>query len=424
MEALLATPAVGAMVVLGSGRLYTRPAFGAALVLILYLMNAVVVSPLSGELAGFTLYPEDVVFSGVFAVAVLRLTVGGYLLARHWPWLLFGAATMVSFTMGSQLYGLKPAGVEYRSVFYVVAGCLYSASFRVDSEEAGRLVRLWLWSAALLVVLAWLRWAAEFLQLGVRSQWAGVGGDNPMRVLNAGQAFFLSQAFVTTVYLLRHVTARAVLSCYAGLLLVTVILLQHRSVWVVTAACCLMLAWRERALRKLLGVVALALVLGAPSYFLVNRYADTVGESLRSSVAEPFDSRRSTIAWRAVLWEQHFIEFVALSGAQTWFGVGFGNPTIYSVEGGAVSHAAHNYFVFALNRMGILGLVSLVLAYGLLLRRLRGWPGSWDYLGLFVTMIGGQLVYFLVYSPSFEQGLISGTALGLAAVRVPGRSAE
>jgi uncharacterized membrane protein (DUF441 family) len=65
-----------------------------------------------------------------------------------------------------------------------------------------------------------------------------------------------------------------------------------------------------------------------------------------------------------------------------------------------------------------------VLAYGLLLRRLRGWPGSWDYLGLFVTMIGGQLVYFLVYSPSFEQGLISGTALGLAAVRVPGRSAE
>lgn len=40
METLLATPAVGAIVALGSGRLYTRPAFGTALVLILYLLNA------------------------------------------------------------------------------------------------------------------------------------------------------------------------------------------------------------------------------------------------------------------------------------------------------------------------------------------------------------------------------------------------
>lgn len=247
-------------------------------------------------------------FGGVFAVALLRLTVGGYLLARHWPWLLFCGATMVSFAMGSQLYGLKPVGVEYRSVFYVVAGCLYSASFRVDSEAG------WPIGAALALVRrsaggagAWFRWAAEFLQLGVRSQWAGVGGDNPMRVLNAGQAFFLPQAFVTTIYLLRHVTARVALFCYSGLLLVTVILLQHRSVWVVTAACCLILAWRERALRKLLWGVALALVLGAPSVFSGEPVCGHGGRVVTVQCGEPFDSRRSTIAWRAVLWEQHFV---------------------------------------------------------------------------------------------------------------------
>jgi hypothetical protein len=424
MEALMATPAVGAMALLGSRRLYATPAFGAGLVLVLYVIGAAVVAPLSADVAGFTLYAEDVVFGWLFAVALLRLTVGGRLLARHWPWLLFSAVTLVSFAIGSQLYGLKPAGVEYRGVFYGIAGCLYSASFRVGSDEAGRLVRLWLWAAALLVALAWFRWAAEFLQLGIRSQWAGIGGENPIRVLNAGQAFFLSQAFLTTVYLYRHVTAKAALFCYAAVLLLTVILLQHRSVWVVTAVCCLLLAWRERALWRLARWGVLAIVLGAPSYFLVSRYADTIGESLRSSVAEPFDSRRSTIAWRALLWEQHLVEFVALSGVQTWFGVGFGNPTIYAVEGNAVSNAAHNYFVFALNRMGILGLLSLVLAYGLLLRHLRGQPGSWDYLGLFVTMTVGQLVYFLVYSPSFEQGLIVGTALGIVAVRGPRRAAE
>ncbi len=424
METLLATPAIGAMALLGSSRLYSSPSFGAGLVLLLYVLSAVVVAPLSVDLAGFKLYAEDVVFGGLFIVALLRLTIGGRLLARHWPWLLFGAVTFVSFGMGSQMYGLKPAGVEYRAVFYVLAGCLYSASFRVQSEEAGRLMRLWLWSAALLVALAWFRWAAEFLQLGIRSQWAGVGGDNPMRVLNAGQAFFLSQAFVTTVYLYRQVTGRVALSCYSALLLLTVILMQHRSVWVVTVICCLLLAWREQALRRLLGLAVLALALGAPSYFLVSRYADTVGESLRSSVAEPFDSRRSTIAWRAVLWEQHLVEYVALSGMQTLFGVGFGNPAIYSVGGSEVSNAAHNYYVFALNRTGILGLISLVLAYWLLIRHLRGRPGSWDYLGLFVTMTAGQLVYFLVYSPSFEQGLIAGTALGLTVVPSPRRRSE
>lgn len=424
METLLAMPALSGMALLGGSRLFTSPAFGAGLVMALYVLNAVTVSPLQGEFAGFTLYPEDVVFGGLFTVALLRLTVGGRLSARHWPWVLFGAVTLVSFAMGSQWYGVKPAGVEYRAVFYVLAGCLYSASFRVDSELAGRMVRLWLGAAVLLVALAWFRWAAEFLELGIRSQWAGVGGDNRMRVLNAGQAFFLSQAFVATVYLYRYVTARAALLGGSALLLLTVILLQHRSVWVVTAACCLVLAWRERALRRLLRVSVLALLLGAPAYLLVSRYADIVGESLRSSAAEPFDSRRSTIAWRAVLWEEHLVEFAALSGAQTWFGTGFGNPAIYSVEGRAVSNAAHNYFVFALNRMGVLGLISLMLAYGLLLRQLRGRPGSWDYLGLFVTMTAGQLVYFMAYSPSFEQGLVAGTALGLAGVRRPRGAGE
>lgn len=415
MWALMAAPAVGALALLGGRRLYTLPAFGAALVLCTYLVGAIAVSPVSGDLAGFSLYPEDVVFGGLFAVAAMRLTLGGCLLRRHWPWVLFAVATMVSFAMGTELYGLKPAGVEYRAVFYVVSGCLYTASFPVRSEGLGRLVRLWLWSAAVLVALAWFRWAAEFLHLGIRSQWAGVGGDNPMRVLNAGQTFFLSQAFVTTVYLYRHVTARATLVMYSGLLLVTILLLQHRSVWVTTAICCGILAWRERAMRKLVGLGVLALLLAAPAYMVVSRYAGAVGESLRSSAEEPFDSQRSTIAWRTGLWEQYVLEFVALSGAQTWFGTGFGNPAIYNVDGSAVNNTAHNYFVYTLNRTGILGLLGLVLAYGVVLRQLRGQPGAWDYLGLFVTITAGQLVYFMVYSPSFEQGLLVGAAAGAAA---------
>jgi hypothetical protein len=333
--------------------------------------------------------------------------------ARHLPWLLFGIVTAVSFVAGSQLYGLKPAGVEYRSIFYVVAGGLYCGSFPLQSGGLKRFVSLWLWTSGALLLLACFRWSAVLLNLSIRAQWEGVGGSNPIRVLNAGQALFLAQAFLITLYLYRHAAARFALACFSGALLLAVILLQHRSVWVVTALSCGVLTWHEKAWKKLAAAVLLAALVAIPAYFLLSSYGGAVSASLRSSAEEPFDSSRSTIAWRTELWQQYVFEFVALSGVQSWLGTGFGNPATYEIEGKTVSNAPHNYFVYALNRAGILGLTTLVFAYGMLLYRLRGISGAWDYLGLFLVITASQLVFFMVYQPSFEQGLVSGAILGL-----------
>jgi hypothetical protein len=345
------------------------------------------------------------------------------LLAGHLPWLLFGIVTAASFVIGSEFYGLKPAGVEYRSVFYVVSGGLYCGSFRLRSNGLKQFVSMWLWTAGALLILACFRWWAVLLNLSISSQWADVGGSNPIRVLNANQALFLSQAFLITLYLYRHSAARFPLACFAGALLLTVILLQHRSVWLVTAASCGVLAWREKAWKKLIAAVLLAALIGMPVYFLLSNYAGAVSDSLRTSAEEPFDSSRSTIAWRTELWQQYIFEFVALSGAQSWFGTGFGNPATYEVDGSSVSNAPHNYFVYALNRAGILGLITLVLCYTMLLYRLRGTSGSWDYLGLFLTITVSQLIFFMAYAPSFEQGLVSGAILGLIPQPATGEAA-
>jgi hypothetical protein len=413
MWPLLAVPSIGALALLSGKRLYCSWGFGAGLVLLLFLAGAIAVQPMSGDFGAFNIYPEDAIFAALFLAAALRLSVGRKLVAEHLPWLLFGIATAASFVIGSQFYGLKPAGVEYRSIFYVVAGGLYCGSFRLRSDGLKQFVSLWLWTAGALLILASFRWMAELADLAICSQWAGVGGANPIRVLNANQALFLSQAFLVTLYLYRHTAAKFALACFSGALLLAVILLEHRSVWVATAAACGVLAWREKAWKKFMTAVLLAAFIALPVYFLLSNYAGTVSASLRSSVEEPFDPAHSTIAWRTELWQQYIFEFIALNGAQTWFGTGFGNPATYDVEGNSVSNAPHNYFVYALNRAGVLGLVTLILAYGMLLYRVRGRSGSWDYLGLFLTITASQLVFFMAYAPSFEQGLVSGAILGL-----------
>jgi O-antigen ligase len=413
MWRLLVALPLGALALLSSRRLYSHWGCGAGWVLLLFVAVTAEVQPLSVKLGAFRIYPEDAIFGVLLAIAALRLTFGGQMRARHWPWILFAVASAGSFAVGSHLYGIKPAGVEYRPAFYVLAGCLYCGSFRIHGGALKRLITMWLWAAGVLVALACFRWSAEFLQLDIRAQWAGVGGSNALRVLNASQALFLAQAFLVTLYLYRHVASRVVLGCFSAALLLAVILLQHRSAWVALAVSCLMVAWREQAWRKFIAAGLLAVLLSGPAYLLVSNYGSNLGESLRSSAEEPFDSSRSTIAWRVELWQQYVGEFVGLDGVQTWVGTGFGNPATYRVDGAGVSNAAHNYFVHTLNRAGIIGLTALLVCYGTMLFQLRGAKGTWDYLGLFAAIACGQLVFYMVYSPSFEQGLISGAVLGM-----------
>jgi len=69
-------------------------------------------------------------------------------------WLLFTAAVMVSFAVGSASYGMKAAGVEFRGYFYLCAAALYCASFPFDSRRMKALVTVWLAGAGALVALA------------------------------------------------------------------------------------------------------------------------------------------------------------------------------------------------------------------------------------------------------------------------------
>jgi hypothetical protein len=263
-----------------------------------------------------------------------------------------------------------------------------------------------------LLGLAAFRWMALLLHLDVVGTVAGE--LKPWRVLNASQTLYLAQALIITAYWRRHARGPAPMTWLLVALSAGVLLLQHRSVWVMTVAAIGLMAWREGFLGRFCKVAVTVALVIALVYPAVSTMGGDLADSFRSSVEEPLDMEQSTFGWRVAMWGEYLAEFAAMSPARMLLGAGLGSPSTYQIDGVEVDHSAHNYFVFVLNRAGILGLASLVGCYWMLVRRLRLGGVRWDYLGLFLMIASGQLVYYLVYSPAQDQGLLIGAALAAA----------
>lgn len=421
MTTMLLMPLLALAALLLLAGSYRSCAFGIGLTVLVFVTGAAAVEPLGFEVAAFHVYLED------FWGAVLLLSAVARLLARRppgWQWMAwtpFLAATALAFLLGASWWGTQAAGVEYRGFFYLGAAVLYGASFPYDSTRMKRLVVLWLAGAGLLLALAWFRWWAGLLQLGIAARWEMVGGRNPWRVLNASQSLYLAQAFLMLLYLRRHCRAYALPAMAAVLLAGTVLLLQHRSVWIAAGVSWLAMAVHERHVRQLaraLAVAAILLLLAWWCFPGLLRRADPLVASLQDSIEEPFSPRASTMTWRLGLWNEYLLEYASLPRAQMLVGTGLGNPGLYHVGLDAVEESAHNYFVFVLNRAGALGLLALLAGYGALLWRLRGTGGHWDYAGMLLILSISQLVFSVVYGPSYDQGILIGAGFGIAAGRV------
>ena len=183
------------------------------------------------NISGIFVYPEDVIFSAfaiVGAVKLLNLGTNYLLRAPYSIWLMFGLLILFSFLRGFAQFGPEAAGVEFRKFFYLFAGGLYFSSFIPTAYRLNRLGKWWLGIALLLVILALIRWAIYLgLPLSI------IPARETMRVLNAAETLFLAQVLFICVYLWLARDISVNLKRFAFLLLPVVILLQHRTVWIV-----------------------------------------------------------------------------------------------------------------------------------------------------------------------------------------------
>lgn len=366
---------------------------------------------------GVQLFLPDLLFLLIGAAGLLRI-FSMRLQRHHYVWLIFGAVLFLSFGLGVLQYGTQ-AGVEFRTFFYFWAGIWYLITFKITAEQLDKILRVYMVAASVMVVLALVRWVAMALGFDIARYWNE--GGSSLRVFNAAQTFFLAQAFLIGLYGYLNKTGPIWWRIFLPILFVCIVMLQHRTVWAVTlasVAIIFLLAGKVRS--KALSTFVLAGVLGTAVLlpFVEGGQMDRVQKSLVHSVEE-VGQKDSTLAWRVESWKTlveqwaHGGPVVNMIGNP--FGAGFSR--YIELAQTELTQNPHNHYVYALLRVGLVGLLAMLAVYYMALRSMwanRNQP-SMHLLDpkLLIVLMVGQLTYFISYPAHYSQLLALGLSLVL-----------
>ncbi|MFJ8076228.1 O-antigen ligase family protein [Streptomyces sp. NPDC096176] len=383
---------------------------------------------------GVRVYPTDILDACAMCVAMARVPRLGLIARTGLPALLaMVALTAWSTLRGTASFGLQAAGNDSRVYFWhFLAVTLYLATAPLSASLGRAVTRAWLATAAVYALLSVAGWADRGLH-AANAHLAAGGVAVDSRPVPAAAALVLAQAAVLLL------PARAPAPSTAGpqapgladhggaavawrvsgrhllafLSFVLVVLLQHRTVWVATAA--MALAWwmlrPGRGGQRFVSAGAGVLALSLTALLYTAGAFGAIGGALTDSLKET-QGTHSTFAWRVLGWQD--LLDAPRTFTQWLIGAPFGSGYERFIGGGLVTVSPHDYYVHIMLRLGIVGLLALLVVYIQTWRGLaRGGPAT---LALRVVMIG-QLVLFVSYSAFPEQAVLLGFCLWQARVR-------
>jgi uncharacterized membrane protein len=403
--------------------LNSSPVLGAVSMLLLFLLETALVYLVALKIR-ITIYPQDLLFVPIALVALARLLRPGGM--RRLPrslWILAGLMAL-SFIFGLAKYGTT-AGVEFRSDFYFMTGIFYFSSFEWSNRQISRVLN-WLFPIALIIILiVCYRWLADAYHLDwVDPLWRidTFITNSPLRVVNAQQTLLLGQALILLIFAMATGNSLAGWRFLVPLLALTVLVLQHRSVWVASFLPALMaFALVRQSQSKLAARVAVmaAVTTIVVIPLLVSGKFSTATSSVAESAENATSTTGGTFVGRVEGWNALLHQWSA-SGPRTWLAgnpYGSGYKRASEQAGGRdITFAPHNYFVQLLLRTGLIGLVAfLALHWRLLKSALRAahepHAGFTGY--AMVGLLASNLLFDIPYSPNYLHGLVTGMILGL-----------
>jgi hypothetical protein len=384
-----------------------------------FLLEAMLSRPL-GLGIGLNIFLPDVVFIAIAIAAILR-----YMRKMQWNWfyalwIIFGAALFFSFTVGIINYGSK-AGVEFRQYFYIWAGVFYLSGFSLGERENRSLMRVLIFVAIGLMALALYRWTAAFHGFADYA-WQDETGPSRFRVLNSAHTLVISQVMVLMFY---YATASRQLEKWVlpflVLLFLCIVVLQHRTVWIVTIIELVVLSIIDHRVRvKFTRYISILIVSGL---FLIVALLLTpeIRETLYyATFIEPF-SEKSTLSWRTESWQIALGEWFS-EGPKTWFlGFPFGKGFLRYLTSthSYVDTYPHNYYITTLMRVGLVGLSALLLTLFIGVRiAIRNRTVIESSNGMMLgsaaaLVLISQFVFFISYNPGYFQALFIGVAFSI-----------
>ncbi len=388
------------------------PYRGAVLVMgaFLYGVLIVTVPPIP---MGVLIYPADLVFSLLFAIAVLRYVLGAAeAKGMRWVPIALFALFFISLVRGISQYGLKEACNASRECFYYLSGVLYFTSFGMSSRVQRKLMTVWMATSLIIVGIAIFRWIATAAGLGIASQWEGVG-VSAIRVLNAEQALFLAVAFFASVTMSMSKTGPQWQRRAFYLMGPVILLLQHRTVWAAMVAGLLWLGlkdvrFRKQAIMAFAGMVVVGILLGA---FVFGHQSGVVSDSMQDSA-----TNGGTSIWRVMGWYQLLFNNPAMNLFNGTIGEPFGTGFNRIILGGVVDVSPHNWYVQAFLQLGIIGLLLQIGLYMYGMRRMERIPvrlsrSIYPDARFWVLILLLQLVFFFAYSATYTMAILTGLAI-------------
>ena len=400
---------------------YSRITVGLVIVLATFFMEVVYIE-YPGFWVGMYIYPTDLVFAFLALAALSRLFIAGDFPGRSLPWLLFGAVVVVSFALGLAQFG-KAAGTDFRNYFYVWICALYFMSFPVDPARTQAIVRVWLVFAGLLLGLACFRWVAEFSGMPIAATWRDGSKAEEFRVLPSGAALYLVNTLLILAYAIAARVAKRWVWVAVPVLLVAILVLQHRSVWIAAAAgiAAMYVVFPGQIRLKLARpiVAAVAVVVVVSGTLTAYGRLDTLMYKVGESAATATDLAGGTSGGRLYGWHQLLLQLEPVEYAiGKPFGSGYERYEFPNVRWKA-TYDPHNFYLQTLLRSGAIGLALLLMTYVVTFRRLlrhRDEPGRLALPPrLVVVMLVTQMAYILTYRMPYEQVVWLGLAVGIAA---------
>ena len=328
----------------------SRTTVGVALILSGVVAESAKVPLPTLQAGGVVLYPGDVVFAVIATACVARVLRARRLRPAHYWLLALAALTAYSLLRGVAAYG--PAAVsESRSWLLPVAAMVYIATATPSAGILDRIGRLWVWSGSALALVAVGRWASLATGAGLGPIFApNVAGD--IRVLGAPETLIIAQAFVILApsWDRRGATRDRI---WAALLLGTVLLMLHRTVWIAVLGAILAFFWRRPSLGRRFGVGLV--VIGAVATLAATMLLSADPNNLESRAANT-----DTFAWRLEGWQQLLLEQEPEDQLSRLVGERFGSGFTRMVNGVVRDESPHSTYIEALLRMGILGALALL----------------------------------------------------------------
>lgn len=309
---------------------------------------------------GLNLALLDLIYMSLLVAGVIRTVPR--LRERSTPLLIslgYLAVIFFSYVRGIITYGFPAASNGCRGYIATFVAMLYFLTAPVDDESLRKYLRLYLMYGAGLLVVAVLAQAG--LPVGALA-WAHGQGEAAIngRLLPSGAAAGVAICVLLSLGFNALSEKRTLLTQFGPpLFLGLVILLRHRTVWIMLIACfTAILFLNTRLLRRFVGTFVILGMLGTVGFLLTPKDERQQQTALFSDASE----NQGTFLWRLHSWEQ-----VLSDEDQSLFTIAFGESMgagywrFIPELGTYADIPPHSEYVSQYSRIGVVGLPFLFL---------------------------------------------------------------